>query len=100
MSDVRLRSAVPGYALFAIALAGALLLFGSAIGQLYTIWNAQPEYSYGMLIPLLSAFLIWRERAQLRGLPFTGSWYGLVLIIAGLALRLIGQLSTMPALVH
>ena len=31
------------------------MLFGSAIGQLYTIWNAQPEYSYGILIPGLSA---------------------------------------------
>lgn len=100
MFQVQLRSPVSGYALFAIALAGALLLFGSAIGQLYTIWNAQPEYSYGILIPVLSAFLIWRERTQLRGLPFTGSWYGLLLIVAGLALRLIGQLSTMPAVVH
>ena len=100
MSQVQLRSPLPGYALFAVALAGALLLFGSAIAQLYSIWNAQPEYSYGILIPVLSAFLIWRERAQLRGLPFTGSWYGLALIVLGLALRLIGQLSTMPAVVH
>jgi exosortase D (VPLPA-CTERM-specific) len=100
MSHVQLRSPLPGYALFALALAGALLLFGSAIGQLYTIWNAQPEYSYGILIPVLSAFLIWRERTQLRGLPFTGSWYGLLLIIVGLALRLVGELSTMPAVVH
>jgi exosortase D (VPLPA-CTERM-specific) len=101
MLQVQLRSSpLPVYALFAIALAGTLLLFGSAIGQLYSIWNAQPEYSYGILIPVLSVFLIWRERAQLRGLPFTGSWYGLLLILAGLGLRLIGQLSTMPALVH
>ena len=95
-----LRSPLPAYALFAAAVAGALLLFASAIGQLYSIWNAQPEYSYGILIPALSAFLIWRHRDQLRGLPLTGSWYGLLLIGAGLALRLVGTLATMPALVH
>jgi exosortase D (VPLPA-CTERM-specific) len=100
MLQVQLRSPLPGYAIFAVALAGALLLFGSAIGELYSIWNTQPEYSYGILIPALSAFLIWRERAQLRGLPFTGSWSGLLLIVLGLVLRVIGQLSTMPALVH
>jgi exosortase D (VPLPA-CTERM-specific) len=100
MFQVQLRSPLPGYALVAIALAGTLLLFGSAIEQLYAVWNAQPEYSYGILIPILSIFLVWRERAQLRGLPFTGSWYGLLLIVVGLALRLIGQLSTMPAVVH
>jgi EpsI family protein len=100
MAHLQLRSPLPGYFLFLVAIAGALLLFGSAIAQLYSVWNEQPEYSYGILIPFVSGFLIWRERGQLRGLPFTGSWYGLVLIVVGLALRLVGQLSTMPALVH
>ena len=77
MSHLQLRSPLPGYALLVLALAGAALLFGSAFAQLYTVWNEQPEYSYGILIPGLSAFLIWRDRARLRGLPFTGSWYGL-----------------------
>jgi exosortase D (VPLPA-CTERM-specific) len=100
MSQLQLRSPVPGYALLVLALGGAALLFGSAIGQLYTVWNEQPEYSYGILIPGLSAFLIWRDRDKLCGLPLTGSWYGLLLVVVGLALRLIGQLATMPAVVH
>ena len=100
VSPSPLRSPLPAYGLFALAFAGALVLFASAIGQLYSIWNAQPEYSYGILIPALSAFLVWRHRDQLQGLPFTGSWYGLLLIVAGLALRLVGTLSTMPAVVH
>jgi len=89
-----------GYALLALALTCAVVLFGSAIGQLYTIWNDQPEYSYGILIPGLSAFLIWRDRARLRGLPLAGSWYGLLLIGFGLLLRMVGALATMPTLVH
>jgi len=100
MSHVQLRSAVPGYALLALALLAAALLFAQAIQQLYSVWNLQPEYSYGILIPILSVFLIWRDRQSLRGLPLTGSWYGLPLIVAGLVLRVIGQFGTMPALVH
>lgn len=100
MHSVQLRSTVPGYALLALALLAAALLFAQAIGQLYAIWNLQPEYSYGILIPVLTLVLIWRERNQLRGMPFTGSWYGLLLIVAGLVLRFIGQLSTMHAVVH
>ena len=84
----------------ALALTSAIVLFGSAIGQLYTIWNDQPEYSYGILVPGLSAFLIWRDRARLRGLPLTGSWRGLALVGLGLALRMVGALATMPAIVH
>jgi exosortase D (VPLPA-CTERM-specific) len=100
MSQVQLRSAVPGYTLLVVAVAAAALLFAEAIQQLYAIWNLQPEYSYGILIPILSIFLIWRERQELSGLPLAGSWYGLPLIAAGLVLRVVGQLGTMPALVH
>ncbi len=100
MQQIRLRSTYPGYALFALALVAAALLFAQAIGQLYAIWNDQPEYSYGILIPVLTLFLIWRERHELRGLPFTGSWYGLLLIVAGLLFRLIGQLGTLHVVVH
>jgi exosortase D (VPLPA-CTERM-specific) len=99
-SPVRLRSTAPGYALLALALFAAALLFAQAIQQLYGIWNDQPEYSYGILIPILSVFLIWRERHNLQGLPLTGSWYGLPLIVAGLLLRVIGQLGTLHAVVH
>ena len=100
MSQVQLRSTVPGYALLAVALLAAALLFAEAAQQLYTIWNLQPEYSYGILIPILSIFLIWRERHALSGLPLKGSWYGLPLIAAGLVLRVVGQLGTMPTIVH
>jgi exosortase D (VPLPA-CTERM-specific) len=100
VSQTQPRSPLPGYALFGLAFLGAICLFASAISQLYAIWSDQPEYSYGILIPALSVFLIWRGRATLRGLPFTGSWYGLALIVVGLALRLIGTLATMPTLVH
>src|SRR3984893_11512429 len=99
-SQVQSRSTVPGYILLALALVAATLLFAGAIQQLYTIWNAQPEYSYGILIPILSIFLIWRERHTWQGLPLSGSWYGIPLIAAGLLLRRIGQLGTLPTVVH
>ena len=53
-----------------------------------------------MLIPVLSAYLIWRQRVELRGMPFTGSWLGVVLIAAGLGLRFVGGLTTMHTLEH
>lgn len=99
-SNAHLRSTLPGYALLGVALVAALLLFAPALQQMYEIWKLQPEYSYGILIPLLSLFLLWRDREQVRGLPLTGSWYGLFFIIPGLALRVVGQLATMPTLVH
>jgi exosortase D (VPLPA-CTERM-specific) len=88
----------PTYALLAFALAGILVSFAPALAEIYGIWNLRPEYSYGIIVPLLSLFLIWRHRDRLRGLHVTGSWYGLILVGGGLALRVVGELSTMSTI--
>jgi exosortase D (VPLPA-CTERM-specific) len=95
---MRLHLSKPTYALIAFAFAGIVVSFAPALSTIYDIWNLQPEYSYGFLIPALSAYLVWRQREQLRGLRFTGSWYGLILVGAGVALRIVGELSTMSTI--
>jgi len=100
MHPLRMGASVQLYLLLAIQLIAGAVLFASNLGGLYTVWRVQPEYSHGLVLPLLSAFLIWRQREQLRELPFTGSWSGLLLIAAGLILRLIGQSTTMLTFEH
>jgi exosortase D (VPLPA-CTERM-specific) len=100
MHPLRAGSPVRLYTLFAIAAVAAILPFAHVLGELYNIWNLKPEYSHGFIIPVLSAFLIWRQREQLRELPFTGSWGGVALIVLGLVLRFIGASTTMHTLEH
>jgi exosortase D (VPLPA-CTERM-specific) len=68
--------------------------YRESLARFIDIWNLQPEYSHGVLIPFLAVYLVWRQRDELRALPFTGSWHGLWLIGAGLLLWLLGDLST------
>ncbi len=88
------------YALLAVTLIAAIVPFAGVLGDLYNIWNLQPEYSHGLIIPVLSAYLIWRRRDELRGLPFAGSWLGLALIALGLALRVLGEATGMTTIEH
>jgi exosortase D (VPLPA-CTERM-specific) len=88
------------YLLLAVTATAAVLPFAGMLSGLYSIWSLQPEYSHGILIPVVSAFLIWRRREELRELPFTGSWTGLLLVVAGLALRFLGVSTTMQSLEH
>ena len=88
------------YALLAITLVAAIVPFAGVLGDLYNIWNLKPEYSHGIIIPVLSAYLIWRRREELRDLPFTGSWLGLALIALGLVLRFVGEITTMTTIEH
>src|ERR1700733_15394283 len=44
------------YGLLAITLVAAIVPFAGVLGDLYNIWNLQPEYSHGLIIPVLSAY--------------------------------------------
>lgn len=88
------------YLLLAVTAAAAVVPFAGMLSGLYSIWTLKPEYSHGIVIPVVSAFLIWRRRQELRELPFTGSWTGVLLVAAGLALRFFGVSTTMQTLEH
>ena len=56
-------------------------------------WAQVEEYSYGYFIPVISAFLIWQRSDRLRQAELRGSWSGLALVLAGLALGMVGEAS-------
>jgi exosortase D (VPLPA-CTERM-specific) len=78
----------------------SILPFINALFQLVNVWNLEPEYSHGMLIPPIAAFLVWQQRDWLSQQSFQGSWSGLVLVAFGLFAWLVGELSTVTAIVQ
>jgi exosortase len=53
-------------------------------------WLTDPDYSHGPLVPLFSAYLLWRRRdrfAQCRSAPCT---FGYFVIVAGIVLYVLG----------
>ncbi len=90
----RLRFTTIGMLLLAVAVAVTITPFRDGLAALYDIWNIQPEYSHGILIPPIAAYLIWRERAWLSTTSFVGNWMGPVLVALALLIWLVGELST------
>jgi exosortase D (VPLPA-CTERM-specific) len=81
-----------GWALGASAL---LLLCASAwraLGWLWNTWIDRPEYSHGPLLPLIAAFLVWQRKDRLEQMPFDGSYWGPVVVLAGGLLLLLGTI--------
>jgi exosortase len=76
------------------ALGVAIVPFARVLSQLVDMWEFSPEYSHCMLIPVISAFLIFRERAVLARMRFAGSWAGVAVLLAGAALWGVAELST------
>jgi len=58
------------------------------------VWVQRPEYSHGVLIPLVAAYLVWQRRGSLGIERLSGSWIGLVVAAVGVAFWLLGALST------
>ncbi len=94
-SDIaRWHFSLLGWAVLAFALVVAFIPFAGVLSGLFTVWNLQPEYSHGILIPIVSLILIWRERDALTRIPFTGSWSGIVLVLLGVVMWYVAELST------
>jgi exosortase len=79
--------------LITLVLAGILgWLYWSIVGALIRQWWEDDNYSHGFLVPLFSGYLIWQRRADLRALTPNGSWIGLLVLMAGAAALLLGEL--------
>lgn len=80
---------------FVVAFGGLVLAFRPALLALVGIWDTQPEYSYGYIIPFVFAFLIYQRLSVLGAAIRDGSWHGVALVAVGLALGTLGRVSTL-----
>lgn len=92
----------PWTLVFAASIVAALSVwpFWDGLMQLWVWWSATPEDSFGVLMPPVAAFLIWQQKDRLERIPFSGSWWGIVLILLGGACLVVGQLGTVFTVVQ
>jgi len=88
--DARLR---PWALLAGAAIVIAFVSFGPVLIELERRWSTQEEYSHGFLIPVIAAWLLWTRRHALLASVGTPSVAGLALIVAAIAMNIIGELS-------
>jgi exosortase D (VPLPA-CTERM-specific) len=81
-----------------VALVGAIALVCAvsfeSLKYMVQLW-AKEEYGYAYIIPAVTAFMIWQKKDALERLPFEGTWAGITIVLVGLALILLGELSTL-----
>jgi exosortase len=79
-----------GLAMILTALLGAV--YWKILRALSVQWWDDANYSHGFLVPLFSLYLIWQQRATLRTLPRSGNPIGILVVLAGIAALLMGDL--------
>lgn len=72
-----------------IALAAAALLacYFSTLRGMVQQWSTDQDMSYAFLVPLVIAWMVWRDRARWRKLPVRPSLWGFVVLAAAACLQ-------------
>ena len=86
------------WGLLAVCAIGLGVVFQPALSRLYALWMERDEYSFGVLVPFIAAFLLWQRRGGLAATRFEASWLGITLLGFGLALGALGRISTLDTL--
>lgn len=76
-----------------ILLLGGALAFTSlsAMELLFRTWWVRDDYSHGFIVPLISAYFIWKDRHKLRELTIRPNVYGgMTLTLIGVFILLLG----------
>jgi len=67
---------------------------------MYAWWIDVPEYSHGLLIPPVAAFLMWQQKDRLERMKFVGSWWGVAIVLLGGVMLFLGQVSAIYSIVQ
>jgi EpsI family protein len=84
-----------------VACAGGTLLlcYAGVVVTLVGTWSANPEYSYGFLLPVISGYLIAARWHELRCVRATADYgFGIPVSLIGLAMLVIGRVSALVSL--
>ena len=81
-------------ALLVFAVFVCVLAFGRALMDLLARWTWYgEEYSHGILIPIVTAWLLWSRRHALATSFGPPAWAGLILVLLAMAMYVTGELS-------
>jgi exosortase len=71
-----------------------LILYARVLGPMVVQWWSDPNYGHGFLVPVLSAYVLWRERRRWSEVPIRASNWGLLILFAAQGLSILGILGS------
>lgn len=76
----------------ALAALALLLCYASTLRGMFNQWWTDEDMSHGFAVPLVIAWIVWRERARWQSLPVSPSWWGFPLLAGAAAMQVISSL--------
>ncbi len=76
--------------LFVVLVLGIVGIYAGILQNLYLDWMNDPNYSHGLLVPIISGYFIWQERDKLGKLEVKPATSGILLIVFALLVLFAG----------
>jgi exosortase len=81
------RVLIAGFAALAL-----LVCYASTLRGMFNQWWTDQDMSHGFAVPLVIAWIVWRERARWLTLPVSPTWWGFPLLAGAAAIEVISSL--------
>lgn len=88
------------FLLLAAVVAALFFLYHDSLSYMVVKYWELPEYSHGYMIPVVALFLLWQKVNDLPAATQRGSWWGLAMLVVGVAAYLLGELSSIYTLIQ
>src|SRR5580700_11803801 len=75
--------------LLALCATALAVCYAPALRGMFDQWSTDEDMSHGFAVPLVIAWIVWRERARWLALPLSPSWWGLPLLAGAAAIQVI-----------
>lgn len=85
--------------IFPVILGTALIIaaiwsYWGVLIRLVSILYVDEDYSFGLLLPLVSAYIVYLKWPQIRSTSWQPSWWGMVVLAIGFGLYITGNMAT------
>ena len=77
-----------------------IYLYEHGLNRMVDSWFEREEYSHGIMIPVLSIFLIWQKKDILETCEFKGGYSGIVVVLLGILLIFLGEVSAITIFIQ
>jgi len=81
------RILIAGFAALAL-----LLCYASTLRGIVSQWWTDEDMSHGFAVPLVIAWIVWRERSRWLTLPLSPTWWGFPLLAVAAAMQIVSSL--------
>lgn len=77
----------------AVLALAVLWFYWPVLAKLFGDLAENEDYSFGLLLPLVSGYIVYLKLPQIRSYLWRPSWLGLLFLVAGFGLYLVGELA-------